>query len=444
MSSYERTRSRVISSTVMPTSYSGTVYYPGNCGGIPLNSQTNLVENKLGSEETESMTDVVSPEYKRQSAEGKILNNSLYHERISHVLTPVVWSEFAYEQRWGCAPARWYYYLKADGNGTKHPTSIGIPGGGALSSLILAAPADDFSDLRDRLVSRAWSNIDVSEILVLATAAEGKKSVQSLVSMFRKVGKILRHLKKMQIRHLRKDLSLKELENWYMEARYSIRPLYYDVTGVVNALNAKLQKSRQTFRSRSTLMDDELVASDELTVACSPQPWVPASFKWKRETRRTARGSAGVLTNIEDLNTLNIWGMDKIASSVWELVPFSFIVDWFVNVGDVIGSFEPTFGLKALASWVTIEDIVTQTGFMSGYSSSVTPYAGRLRTGQVILSGGSFIKTTTIKTRTPDPTRSILPTWSVRLNPYKLLDLAIIIKSLWKGGRVPLSSTLRV
>jgi hypothetical protein len=40
---------------------------------------------------------------------------------------------------------------------------------------------------------------------------------------------------------------------------------------------------------------------------------------------------------------LHALGVSKAASVIWEAIPFSFVVDWFVNVGDVIASVEDWF-----------------------------------------------------------------------------------------------------
>ena len=37
---------------------------------------------------------------------------------------------------------------------------------------------------------------------------------------------------------------------------------------------------------------------------------------------------------------LHAFGVSKVASIYWEALPFSFVVDWFVNVGDVLSSLE--------------------------------------------------------------------------------------------------------
>jgi hypothetical protein len=39
-------------------------------------------------------------------------------------------------------------------------------------------------------------------------------------------------------------------------------------------------------------------------------------------------------------NLIHALGVSKVASVIWEAIPFSFVVDWFVNVGDMIASVE--------------------------------------------------------------------------------------------------------
>jgi hypothetical protein len=65
---------------------------------------------------------------------------------------------------------------------------------------------------------------------------------------------------------------------------------------------------------------------------------------------------------------VNALGVSKIASVIWEAIPYSFVVDWFVNVGDLIDSVEDSildplpivvhdfthslkYGHRAIATW---------------------------------------------------------------------------------------------
>lgn len=46
-------------------------------------------------------------------------------------------------------------------------------------------------------------------------------------------------------------------------------------------------------------------------------------------------------------------GLTNPAAVVWELIPFSFLIDWFVNVGDVVGSWDPVMGVSFQRAFVT-------------------------------------------------------------------------------------------
>jgi len=37
---------------------------------------------------------------------------------------------------------------------------------------------------------------------------------------------------------------------------------------------------------------------------------------------------------------IHAFGVDRVGSILWEALPFSFVVDWFVNIGDMIRSVE--------------------------------------------------------------------------------------------------------
>jgi hypothetical protein len=61
--------------------------------------------------------------------------------------------------------------------------------------------------------------------------------------------------------------------------------------------------------------------------------------------------------------TLHQWGLDNPLLIAWELVPFSFVVDWFVNVGDVLSSLTDFAGM-------TLEDVFCSYGAKFHYSET--------------------------------------------------------------------------
>lgn len=60
----------------------------------------------------------------------------------------------------------------------------------------------------------------------------------------------------------------------------------------------------------------------------------------------------------------NIWGVDKILGTVWEKIPFSFVVDWFLKIGNIIEEFEkaePLLQYRILSAGysVKVDTVVT-------------------------------------------------------------------------------------
>lgn len=76
-----------------------------------------------------------------------------------------------------------------------------------------------------------------------------------------------------------------------------------------------------------------------------------------------------------DLFLANQMGFVNPLSVVWELVPFSFVVDWFVNVGQFLGSMTDFAGLSISSGYTTHYQVIKrteswQTGLVARYSST--------------------------------------------------------------------------
>lgn len=289
------------------------------------------------------------------------------------------------------------------------------------------APTIAHAPLKDLAVSQAHASVTQKEAMILATAGEAGETIRSAISMFIRLKKILRAVKRFDAQYLRKQITMKELSDRYMEARYAIRPLVYDVQQISNAYNSqKRDKHRQTFRGKE--VRTETLVMDDINI-------VNASQTTKKtiagSATRTVEVRAGVLTNLE-YSKLAVWGFDQILESAWELVPFSFVVDWFLNVGDVLASWTPNVGVEKLASWVSVKDTLTQTTWIGGTEAMPTTEYPMDIAGTFSITGAVCSLTTISKYREPNPYRAVWPRVDVNLDPLKILDLGIILKNLKK------------
>lgn len=427
----ERVRSRVESVTTDWWKTAET--QQSTLGSQPVTADTSgsYTEN----ETYEEMTDVVTPRYKQISANGGIVNSpmskvkTITRDNLCYYKYLYSWEKW-YELPPPDDPGQWgTFYHAYEG---VFPSSDYLDVANDLPQL----PSYDEQAKIDQAVAKAWAATDVTELQSLVTLAEGKKTVLSLISIFTRLIKILKKIKRLDIKGLMNELSAKELSDRYMELRYALRPLVYEVKGVAAALQteAGTKPNRLTFRGITTYQDDDVsTVTIPVTYSNFAGVWdydIVRTTKWERNISVRA----GVLTQLEQLNSLNIWGMTQPVESLWELVPFSFVVDWFFNVGDVLSAWTPNYGLKALASWYVVEKREYQ--FLSethtNCETTDTTEDHNPLEYQRTMSNLWYDLTTISKVRVPNPQRPILPTWNMRLDTWKLTDLVIIAKKVWR------------
>ncbi|DAD50093.1 maturation protein [ssRNA phage Gerhypos.1_35] len=154
------------------------------------------------------------------------------------------------------------------------------------------------------------------------------------------------------------------LGNAWLEFSYGWKPLISDLYGSVAAYHAGFCQTGHKFKihgSESQRDDKPVAFPAELGLQVDPvykQPWVGHAF-------RDIKGKAGATVHVTNsvVSTLQQLGLMNPASLAWELLPFSFVVDWFVPVGNFLAASTANLG-------VTIEN---------GWSSSETTYGLDMR-----------------------------------------------------------------
>lgn len=79
-----------------------------------------------------------------------------------------------------------------------------------------------------------------------------------------------------------------------------------------------------------------------------------------------------VITNGSLLATLGNYGLTNPAALAWELIPFSFVVDWHINVGDVLASLD-NLAYFSGATYQVVTKVLNQASFRA-YGGLATYY----------------------------------------------------------------------
>jgi hypothetical protein len=199
---------------------------------------------------------------------------------------------------------------------------------------------NEISPLITQLSTKVQSDRGRSAQDLWEDLAEVDKSLSILHDLYRSIASVISSFRA-------RNIAASAAELWLMY-RYGIKPLVQDAAGVYEGLKKKVGRRRITSRAR-----DSVSRQNTRTVVYTAGDQIVNISEFTSDTVEIR------VMSLDEYNATLLFNVGFSPKSIltlpWELVKYSFVVDWFANAGDFIGAMVPAFGFSQLGSCTVIK-----------------------------------------------------------------------------------------
>lgn len=378
---------------------------------------TDFYESKSNGT-AQTTTDVSIPNYRSRAAAGEVFMNPFF---VSKTVRSTTYSNFT----WGNHPG-W-------GTRTKKGTLA------CHWSIPPARPAwfqQRVLDAQSRTLLMAHSKVAQEDFMAMVTVAEAAKTAKTIARPFGQATDLISRIADRKLRLIQRGfVAAAAFASAWNEYRFGWKPILYDLQGIKEAYINNLVSEDKPRRVVARATDGQIIWDKPNSI--DTRPWFGLTSKTMLANySHRAKVSSGVLYELRDDSlesaTARRMGLRlaDVPASLWELVPYSFVVDRFLDIGPWLNAITPKPGVTVLGSWTTTLDY--QLNYHTIKEARID--VGTAPPTTYIQSGGDYSEEIQSISRVANPTIPPLPTVNYRdLSLVQQIDHLALITSRLLG-----------
>lgn len=212
-----------------------------------------------------------------------------------------------------------------------------------------------FANLKASAESQALSRLSDKKMELGVSLIEARKTISHLATSAIRLLNLYRAVRKGKFSDAAKILGInpkrgmtKDMSRNWLEYKYAWMPLLSDIHAAYeiarNGLEVPLTL-RGSSQSRDTVSVSVPFRGQEDGSANPSTEWQPVKKSKKVQAQLTCKVILYGRVHSAGLVQLSALGLTNPLSIAWELVPWSFVLDWFIPVGTFLEACTATFGL---------------------------------------------------------------------------------------------------
>lgn len=295
----------------------------------------------------ESMTDTVTPNFKALQRRGFTVFSDMESEkRESAIVSAGDGGEF--ELQTGgltCGGIVRKFSILHTG---PHFARLSRPGTSSDPYGVLPVlSVSDVTDLQREVSTRCLARRGMSESNLFESIAEIRQTLKLIKRPLDSLQRLLSRATSVRGR-------ARSASDAWLTYRYGVMPVVRDVGAVIRGLEQKVGNVRRTTRAEGTL-SRYAFATSQVVYGSPAYTLTYGTQKTDELTVRAMSLDEYVVSQYENIG----FTTKGLVTLPWELIPYSFVADWFVNLGDFLQAIVPLPGVNQLGSCLTTQRITT-------------------------------------------------------------------------------------
>lgn len=236
-------------------------------------------------------------------------------------------------------------------------------------------------NVANRLVVQALLKLRDQKVNLAVAFAEAEKSISMIADRSLKLYRSYRALRGGNFTAAWKEIGLhpgnkgKKVASSVLEVQYGWRPLMQDIEGAYDEIRRPVRADGYLIKVKSTFEDvsKALVSYNGSTTGYSPFNVVQDDTLLKR-----SQVSLWYVVDNDMLLTASAIGVTNPMEIVWEVTPYSFLLDWIIPVGNFLGALTATTGTRFIGGTLTHSSRFTRKYSVEAthVSNGVTDWVG--------------------------------------------------------------------
>ncbi len=205
------------------------------------------------------------------------------------------------------------------------------------------------SNLRRSAEIKALSALKDQKVNLGVALAEAQQTADFIGTQFERIARSVRHARRGRydraLESLSRPIDFRNVPRTWIEYQYALAPLLGDIHGSIEALRDRNKlddwvvtvkgSASDSYRSRTALGSDDQ--------------------EWRGQAWMDEMGTLGYFVRLDFvpnrffLHHLSSLGVTNPLEILWEKVPFSFVVDWAIPIGEWFSTMDATLGYDFLS-----------------------------------------------------------------------------------------------